>query len=184
MRWLFVRHGEIESNRKKVYAGWSEEQLTRKGRQQAIEVGNGLLDSNIGAIYCSPLRRTVQTAEIIGRILRKKPIPCERFKELKLGIWEGKSENEIQRNFPKEWDLWNTKPSELVLEGRETLHEILRRAISGVNEIKAQPEDGNVLIVTHVAIIRVLLLHANQLDLNLYRTVPVPTGRVIEIGGL
>jgi len=31
MIWYFVRHGEIESNIKKVYAGWSEDPLTEKG---------------------------------------------------------------------------------------------------------------------------------------------------------
>lgn len=184
MKWLFIRHGEIEWNRKKVYAGWSEQELTPKGRQQAIEAGKKLLDSDIGTIYCSPLKRTVQTAEIIGGGLRKKPIPCESFKELKVGKWEGKNEEEIQRDFPEEWDLWNTRPAELVVEGRETLHELLKRALSGVNRIKAQPRNGNVLVVTHVAIMRVLLLYGDDLDLNLYRTVAIPNGGVIEIGGL
>ena len=184
MKWLFLRHGEIESNRKKVYAGWSEEELTPKGRHQAIEAAKKLLASDIGTIYCSPLKRTIQTAEIIGEILRKKPIPFESFKELKLGIWERKSEEEIQRDFPEQWDLWNTKPAELVVEGRETLHELLERALSGVNKIKAQPRNGNVLVVTHVAIVRVLLLYSNDLDLNLYRTVAIPNGEVTEVEGL
>ncbi len=184
MKWLFVRHGEIESNRKKVYAGWSEEQLTRKGRQQAIEAGKILLGSDIGSIYCSPLKRTVQTAEIIGRILTKKPIPCESLKELKLGIWEGKSEEEIRRDFPEQWDLWNAKPAELVVEGRETLHELLKRALSGVNKIETECRNGNVLVVTHVAVMRVLLLYSQELDLNLYHAVAIPNGRIIEIEGL
>jgi len=184
VKWLFLRHGEIESNRKKVYAGWSEEGLTPKGRHQAIEVVKNLSDSDIGTICCSPLKRTLQTAEIIGEILRKKPIPFESFKELKLGIWEGKSEEEIQRDFAEEWDLWNTRPAELGLEGRETLHELLERVLSGVNKIKAQPRDGNVLVVTHVAIIRVLVLYTLGLDLNLYRTVAIPNGKLIEIKGL
>lgn len=184
MKWLFLRHGEIQSNRKKVYAGWSEEEVTPRGRQQAIEGAKKLLASDIGTIYCSPLKRTVQTAQIIGEILRKKPIPFESFKELKLGIWEGKREEEIQRDFPEEWDLWNTRPAELVVEGRETLHELLERVLSGVNKIKAQHRDGNVLVVTHVAIIRVLVLYTHDLDLNSYRTVAIPNGEVIEIKGL
>ena len=40
---------------------------------------------DIGNIYTSPLKRAVQTAEIIGGRLKNQPIFEESFKELKLG---------------------------------------------------------------------------------------------------
>ena len=105
MNWYLVRHGEIEADVKKIYAGWSDEGLTKRGRQQAKEAAKELARFEIGSIYTSPLKRTVQTAEIIGGILKKQPILEESFKELKLGKWEGRSEKEIQRDFPDEWKI-------------------------------------------------------------------------------
>ena len=91
MIFYLVRHGEIESNIKKVYAGWSEEPLTERGVRQAEKAGELLKDKGIDALYCSPLRRAVQTAEIIGGIIGKTPILVKNFKEMRLGLWEGLS---------------------------------------------------------------------------------------------
>ena len=178
MKWYFVRHGEIQANVKKIYAGWSEEGLTRKGRQEAAEAAKIVSSFNIDSIYTSPLKRAVQTAEIIGGILSKQPVLEESFKEMRLGPWEGKSEKEIQRDFPDKWKIWDTRPADLVLEGRETLHELLERVLAGIKKVKEKEVDGSVLVVTHVAIIRVLLLHVRKMDLNLYRTIPVPNGKI------
>ena len=51
MLFYFVRHGEIQSNREKVYAGWSEEALTEKGILQAERAGFALKDKGIDALY-------------------------------------------------------------------------------------------------------------------------------------
>jgi len=182
MKWYLVRHGEITSNVKKIYAGWSEEELTARGCRQAREVAKKLTCLNIGNVYTSPLKRAVQTAEIIGDFLKKSPILEESFKELRLGIWEGMSEEEITRQFPEKWKIWTRSPAELILEGRETLKELLERVLAGLKRVKEREVDGPVLVVTHVAIIRVLLLHVRKMDLNLYRTIPVPNRKIFEIG--
>ena len=181
MKWYFVRHGEIESNRKKIYAGWSEEGLTPRGRNQAIAVAKELASFEIEEIYTSPLKRSVQTAEIIGDVLGKRPVVEESFKELRLGIWQGMHEDEVARQFPEEWQIWNTRPAELVLDGREALQDLLKRVLDGIRKIRLEKNDSIVLVVTHLAIIRVLLLHTQKMDLNLYRTIPVPNGKIFEM---
>jgi len=181
MKWYLVRHGEIESNIKKIYAGWSEEGLTARGRSQAIETAKELTCFEIDQIYTSPLKRATQTAEIISNYLNKRPIVEESFKELRLGIWEGMHEKEVARQFPEEWKIWNTRPAELVLDGRETLYELLERVLAGMRKIKLKENGSTILVVTHLAIIRVLLLHTQKMDLNLYRTIPVPNGKIFQI---
>jgi len=181
MKCYFIRHGEIESNRKKIYAGWSEEALTSRGESQAEEVAKDLISCEIDRIYTSPLKRAHQTAEIIGNVLGKSPIIEESFKELRLGLWQGMHEDEVARQYPEEWRLWNTRPAELVLGGRETLHEMLDRVLAGLRKIKLKQNCTAVLVVTHLALIRVLLLHTQKMDLNLYRTISVPNAKIFEI---
>jgi broad specificity phosphatase PhoE len=181
MRLFYLRHGEIESNRKKIYAGWAEEPLTPRGRQQARDAAKQLIPLGIEAIYCSPLRRTRETAEIIGDLLGIRPVPEESFIELRMGPWEGKSEELVSREFPREWQIWNTRPAELVLDARETLAELLARILSGIEKLKRENQGKNLLVITHVAIIRVLLLHSQGMDLNLYRTLHIPNGKIFDL---
>ena len=117
MHLYFVRHGEIESNIRKVYAGWNDEPLTKNGIRQAEKAGELLNDKGIDALYCSPLRRAVQTAEIIGEAIGEVPGPDAHFKEMGLGPWEGLSEDEVERCFPEEWRVWNTRPAEFAAGG-------------------------------------------------------------------
>jgi len=126
----------------------------------------------------------METAAIIGNILRIKPVPEESFKELRLGPWEGKSEELICREFPQDWQTWNTKPAALMLEGRETLEELSGRVLSGIEKLRNENKGKHLLIVTHVAIIRILLLHLQGLDLNFYRTLHIPNGEIFHLGGL
>ena len=189
-----VRHGEIESNIKKVYAGWSDEPLTERGVRQAEKAGELLKDKGIDALYCSPLRRAVQTAEIIGGIIGKTPILEKNFKEMRLGLWEGLSEDEIESRYPEEWGIWNTRPAELRLDGRETLEALQERVLKGVfsrrwTQMNAdkkcltqrRKDAKNLVIVTHVAIIRVIVLYSQGRDLNEYKRVPVANGELFEI---
>ncbi len=183
VNWYLVRHGEIEANIQKIYAGLSPEGLTPRGRRQAGAMAQKLLDLGIDRIYCSPVARAVETAEIIGARLHKKPVLMEAFQEIGLGPWAGLSEDEVQRSFPEAWQLWNSRPAELILEGRESLPDLLRRVLLGMAAIQAANGHGSVLIVSHVAIIRVLLLYWQELDLNLYRTLPVPHGEIFTLPG-
>ena len=185
MIWYFIRHGEIQSNVDKVYAGWSDEALTERGVCQAEKAGETLRGKGIDKIYCSPLRRAVQTAEIIGKAVGRVPIVDEHFKEMGMGPWEGLSEDEVEKKFPEEWRVWNAKPGELRLEGRETLGELQERVLEGVRRQRSEvggQRSGKVVVVTHVAIIRVLKLHVEGRDLNEYKKVPVPgNGEVFRI---
>ncbi len=184
MKWFFLRHGEIRSNIRKVYAGWSDEGLTSLGIQQAQDAGLTLKDRQVDAILSSPLKRAFQTAEIIGGILNRKPIPIESFKELKMGAWEGLSEETILKNYPEQSKQWLTKPANLVIDCRETLHALQERVIYGIKHIHSRSNWKNIVVVSHVAIIRVVLLYIQHLDLNQYKTIPVPeNGKIIEING-
>ena len=178
MHLYLVRHGETLSNRSKLYAGWSNDELTSTGRAQAEQAAKKFANKSIDAIYTSPLRRTVQTAEIIAHFLNMKPIPDKSFIEQRLGLWEGLTEDEIARDFKKEWEVWNKRPQELVLDGRETLDQLLQRVLNGITRIKNDSHYKSILIVTHVAIIRVLHLYLNNIDMNKYRTIPVSNGQI------
>jgi alpha-ribazole phosphatase/probable phosphoglycerate mutase len=174
-----MRHGRTASNEQKIYAGWCDEELTGagiEGVKKKIELGirGKGLGGKIKKIYTSPIRRTVQTAEIVDEYLDVGIEIVEEFKEIKMGPWEGLAEKEVIKKFPDEWNLWNTRPSRLNMEGRETLIELQQRALKGIEKIKCNGDYSEVLVITHVAIIRVLMIYYNDLSLDIYRKLEVP----------
>lgn len=70
MELYIARHVITESNKKRIYMGWSEEGLALEGREQAKALGQSLQSLGIQQIYSSPLRRAVKTSEMIGQLLR------------------------------------------------------------------------------------------------------------------
>jgi broad specificity phosphatase PhoE len=182
MNWYFIRHGQIASNLKKVYSGRSDEALTEIGREQVRQASSQLAEIAIDAIYSSPLTRTQQTAEIIAHELDwNLPINSDdSFNELKMGPWEGMKEADVALQYPAEWTIWNSRPAELCLDDRETLLQLQTRVLEGLRAIQQSNPGQSILIVTHVAIIRVMTLFANNLDLNRYKSVPVDNATIFE----
>jgi len=175
MKLFFVRHGEIPANIHKIYAGRSSERLTDKGRKQANDIGRTLAQKDIEAVFHSPLLRTTETAAIISQHMVCEPIADNSFIELKMGPWEGLAEHEIASRYPDEWKRWNSQPAELSLKGRETLRQLQQRVVAGVRAIIVNnPSLKTILVVTHVAVIRVIILSVENRNLNQYKQIPVP----------
>lgn len=181
MKLLLVRHGEIPSNVKKIYAGKSSEELTLKGMSQAAEAAEILNSYSIHKIYSSPIHRAFQTAQIISTETGITVDVEDSFREMELGPWEGLSETEVAQSYPTEWNIWQNRPAELKIPGRETLKVLLDRVLTGIHNIAQGGEDQNIVVVTHVAIIRVLLLWHSKKSLNLYKTILIPNAKIFEM---
>ncbi len=173
-----MRHGLTESNIRKIYAGWSDECLSHEGVNALLEVGRNLKEFNIEKIFSSPIRRAVQTAEIINTFLNKKVEIETNFIEMKMGPWEGLTEDEVAKEFPAEWQIWNSKPSKLKLDGRETLKELQLRTLKAIKKISNHSVSSIILAVTHVSIIRSLIIYYNKLPMDDYRKIEVPNAAV------
>lgn len=65
MRITAVRHGETLGNVKHITQSHTPGELTAKGVEQAHKLGILLKDEEFDAVYCSDLRRAVDTASII-----------------------------------------------------------------------------------------------------------------------
>ncbi len=185
MRFVLVRHGEINANLAKVYSGRSDEPLNERGRAQAIAAAEQVHALGIKALFSSPLRRTLETSRVIGEKTSCPVRISDAFNEIRMGPWEGLSEMEVEERYPVEFAVWNRTPADLRIEGRETLAELQQRALNGLADIvDLSPDAGCVAVVSHVAIIRVILLHSARRPLNDYKKIDVPNASpvVLEFG--
>jgi len=176
-----IRHGLIWSNVEHVYAGRTAERLTEQGMRQANQVGREMKDWGISTVYASPLARTIQTAEILNRHLRAELVLEPDILEMDLGPWTGLSKSEVMSKFPREYRTWAESPSEFMLEGMETLQDVLRRTIRFLVKLRTEKPAETTAAVTHSVVIRCAILYCNNLPLNSYGSLIVPNLSVHRI---
>ena len=174
-----VRHGQTASNLRRRYAGREPEPLTAEGRRESSHMALGLRDAGLSAIWTSRIARARETAAILSSALEIPLRDDARLDEMLLGPWEGLTEDEIGGRYPPEFQLWNTRPDLLHLPGRETLSELAIRVGPVLADAASQTEP--VLLVTHVAVIRVLALTVLGLELAAYKRLPVPNLSCMKI---
>ena len=127
------------------------------------------------------MRRAVETSEIVGEIL-KAPVEIEEdLAEMKLQAWAGLSEEEVARRWPDIYHLWNTRPGDLMIPGKEPLLGVHARALRAILRIKEKNDGYPVLAITHVALIRCLIIHFQKMDIHVYRTIAVPNTSVHRV---
>ncbi|MGB9682591.1 MAG: histidine phosphatase family protein, partial [bacterium] len=102
---FLVRHGESIYGEERL-CGWSDVPLSDTGREQARTLALRLRGTDLQRILCSDRERTIETANIINTY-HKLPIEIiPEIRELNYGLWEGKSWEEIEEEFPEEYSAW------------------------------------------------------------------------------
>ena len=86
-----VRHGQTEWNVLKKMQGSADIPLNEKGIEQAKQTKYNLEDVDIDFIFCSPLMRAKQTAEVINEDRNLNITFDERLRERNYGEFEGTS---------------------------------------------------------------------------------------------
>ena len=90
---ITVQHTESVHHTNGHAGAWGDWPLTERGRQQAFEIGKFLSGEGCGdgfVMYCSDLKRAVQTAEEINKTLHFKPVYSEAIREVNAGEGNGK----------------------------------------------------------------------------------------------
>ncbi|MFS8584445.1 MAG: histidine phosphatase family protein [Acidimicrobiia bacterium] len=169
-----VRHGRTASNVVHRTMGWSDEGIVPAWHAAAEAVAEALAGEPIDHLVSSPLARAVQTAEPLARRLGRDPVLDERFGELRVGPWQGYTEDEIAERWPEEWRVWRTAPHTLEMEGRETLKQLNARVAEALDELFDSLAEGRVAVVfTHDAVVRAGVAWALGTGPEIYRHVRV-----------
>lgn len=177
-RWVFLRHGESEANRGRVFSGHRDVALTAHGRRQAIAAGPkvaAMLEGRpLSAAWSSDLQRARETAVCalqaaeINLPLMEHPALRERC----LGDWEGQAIDPIKAS----------SAGQLLVswEGRapngESLADVAKRAVNALASIQTE---GCILLVGHGGLIRALLGLIDGTPLNEIGRVNIPNATPI-----
>ena len=163
---ILIRHGETPYNRDRRYQGHRNTPLTRKGKRQAKEIAFRLKNESLNAIYSSDLKRTKCTAEVINHYHSLKINILPQLREIDFGDWEGKTHDEIQREWRGLLDEWERKPSQIKIPRGESIKDLVERIRSTIKKIVSNHPDQRVAIITHGGPIRIILMDALGLGLD------------------
>ncbi len=157
-RILLVRHGETDWNREQRFQGQIDVPLNSNGLVQAQKTAQFLQSVKIDRAFSSPLLRPKQTAEAILADRGLELTLIDNLKEISHGLWEGKLEREIETEFPGELARWQQEPDRVQMPAGENLQQVWARAKQAWQEILAQSQPGEtVLVVAHDAVNKALL---------------------------
>jgi broad specificity phosphatase PhoE len=146
LRVLIVRHGQSEWNALGRWQGQADPPLTELGLHQAAHAAQhvGALD----AVVASDLERARTTAEIIAELIGIGPVLIDPgFRERGAGEWEGLTKAEIAEAWPGYLDDRRRPPA---FEVEEAFQE---RIFAGLDRIREQVPDGDVLVVAHAGVV-------------------------------
>lgn len=147
-----VRHGQDEDNVRGILNGQRDQALTKLGVEQAQILSQQIKGSGLKfvVVYSSPLKRAYKTAEIITNHLGiSAPIVLNDLIERDFGVMTGKLTSEIEKICAPDILKTETITYFLSPEGAETFPDLIRRAQKILEEIKTRHQDGNILLVAH-----------------------------------
>jgi probable phosphoglycerate mutase len=169
MNLYMVRHGQTVSSRENRFTGSSDPPLTAVGEAMAQAFGDAYASTKWEAIYTSPMLRARQTADPLSRLTGVPTTIEDGLKEIGYGEWEGLRQEEVKQRWPQAFEYWADDVASRGTPGGETAFTVAARAMRVVEEIRCRHHQGNVLIVSHKATLRIITCALLGLDVRLFR---------------
>ena len=167
---ILVRHGVTAHTLEKRFSGGlasANPGLDDEGREQARAVGAWLapLAHSVGAVVSSPVRRTLETAEIVADMLEQNVEVEHGFAEMEFGAWDGKTFLEVAEQHPDDLDAW-LGSLDVAPGGGESFRVVEKRVLDGLQRLLDEHGGKTVVVVSHVTPIKTLVAHAVEAPLS------------------
>jgi alpha-ribazole phosphatase len=179
-RLILVRHGDLGKKYRGRYIGRTDAPLAAEGKRQAAALAGELGRLDGPTIFCSPLLRARETAELAFGAAAAFTI-VDDLREIDFGRWETMSFAEIAAAEPAVVDRWAALEDDFAFPGGEGIGAFRKRIGAVAGRIAADPS-GTVVAVTHGGVIRLLICHFLGLEYRRYLLFDVRPGSLSEIG--
>lgn len=175
-----IRHGESIANTLGIYQGQTfDTSLSPLGERQVSALNKFFSNISVKTIYTSPLTRTRLTAQQVSLSTGVAVTIDKRLLETNHGEWEGLPKDQIQTKWGDILSAWNTNPVGVSFPGGETFELLQARILNWFKELLK--EDGDIAVVTHDNVIRVVVAHLLVLPPNKFWQFPLDPAGVTTI---
>jgi broad specificity phosphatase PhoE len=152
-----ARHGQTAYNHEGRFQGHLPVPLDATGRVQAGALAEAAAGVEIVSLWCSPLRRARETADVVAGRIGLQPIEDARFVETDTGDWTGRSFAEVRAEDPEGFARFERSDPSFRYPGGESFAEQSARIQAGLADLRARPEALPALVVCHRGVIRLAL---------------------------
>ena len=153
--------------------------LTDEGNAQAELIADRLAELPLRAVYASPIERTWETARPIaarhGLRVQRRP----EFGEVEFGRWTNRSFSVLRRT--KLWGVVQRFPSGARFPEGETLLEVQRRAVDGVERLRGKHGRQVVCCVSHADVIKLVAAHYLGVHIDMFQRIEISPASVTAI---
>jgi len=177
---LLVRHGLTPTTGIKLPGRAPGLHLSDEGRRQAEAAAERIGKvAKIAAVYCSPITRARETAQPIGRAV-KRALRIERdLADLDIGEWTGMSLKQAARR--PEWETVQRNPSSFRFPGGESFPEMQTRMTSALGRIVARHPGQIVVAVSHADPIKAAVAQALGTPLDLFQRIMIAPSSITVV---
>jgi broad specificity phosphatase PhoE len=171
------RHGECPLNKSGYVQGQHfNGSLTEQGKLQAQQTAERLKNKPITLIVSSPLKRAVQTAQIIAAVIQAPIFVDHRFMEVNMGIVEGWHISLVEKNFSELYRKWQQDLSgQIRFPQGESKEEVRHRILDGLNDYALHSSHSHIAVSTHGIVLSQMLQYLG------IRRSDIPNGAVLHL---
>ena len=147
-----LRHGETAANGR--FIGSTDLPVAPHGFVQLDTTRDLLRKEGISRIFRSPMLRCRQTSEYLG--LWQTAEESAVLREIDFGDWEGKTFDEISREWPEKVQEWGTWSESFTFPAGESIGGFVARVRKAKSLIDSC-DDEKILVISHGGVIRTLI---------------------------
>jgi broad specificity phosphatase PhoE len=177
-----LRHGAVQGVDRKTYIGQIDLPLSPEGIDQAKAWHDFFQNSLPDNIFCSDLKRSLLTANIIADPFLDRICIEKSFREISLGRWDGVLMEDIRKKYPRQWERRGNNLKEFRPPEGESFSDLSERVVPTFYRI-CEDTPNDMIIVAHAGVNRVILAELMGIDLNRIFEIPqdYSTAHLIEI---
>jgi broad specificity phosphatase PhoE len=172
-----ARHGQTAYNAEGRFQGQGAVPLDDTGRAQAAALAEQALAYEFAALWCSPLLRARETADIVARRIGMTPREDARLMETDAGEWTDRSFAEVQAEAPAEFARFKNGDPTFAFPGGESFAIQGVRVAAAFHDIKRA--EAPALVVCHGGVIRIALFQRTK-DRDALSD-PIPNATIIPL---
>jgi alpha-ribazole phosphatase len=172
-----LRHGACEGG--EIFRGSTDVALCEEGWQQMRDAL--ALQSGWQQVISSSLQRCRNFAEQFAQQQGLPLAVMDDLRELHFGAWEGRRLLDIEREHGELLQSFWRDPSLVTPPDGESLLQFRERLTRAADQILAEQKGRHVLIITHGAVIRLLLCEWLHMRMTAFSNIAVPYAALTRI---
>lgn len=154
---FLVRHAETELDVQGRFRGRLDPSLSPRGLAMVETVALAFVHAPPTLVVASPQRAAMESAAAVAAHVRRSFSVDPRLDDIDYGAWTGLTLSEVRHRWPALFEEYMLDPARIRFPGGEQLVAAQTRAWAVVQELAERPDCPCAMLVTHDAIIRLIV---------------------------